>query len=229
MALVREQLTKIAQLIRPCPTATLAFAYLRAARDFCGQTRWYQTPVELTLTAGIRAYTLTPPVASGFASTQLEAVDLAWEGNWINSALNGVANWTPLRKMGLAFNPNLDNNTPLRVAYTPEGEVQFDPIPDQAYPVKLMVAWQPTVDATDIPDALLTKWRDAIEAGALAYLYALAGEPWANPNEVVRYTGLARAGINNGKAAVAQAFQSGSRRANPRPFFPPAGWPFYNR
>lgn len=221
MALVAQLLTGIAQKIRPCPTATLRYAYLRAVRDFCSQSRWYQADYELTLAAGQRTYPLTPPVLSGQAATELEVVDLAWIGHWINSSLTGQDNWLPLAKIEPTFNPNLVNDQPLRVAYTPEGEVAFDPIPDAAYPVKLKVAYQPTVDATDIPDALLVKWTYGMEAGALAYLYALDGEPFANPTRALEEGAKFRAAIANAKANVAQGFQSGSRRANPRPFFMP--------
>ena len=122
------------------------------------------------------------------------------------------------------FNPNLAQQFPQRVVYTPEGEVAFDPIPDQAYPVRLTVAYQPTETANDIPDALLVKWREGIEAGTLAYLYGLDGEPFANPLKQVKYEKVFGAAIGNAKANVAMAFQSGSRRANPRAFFPASGF-----
>lgn len=229
MALVASLIKEIAQLIRPCPAAVIRSSFVRAARDLCGQSRWYQTDVDLTLQANVRSYALVAPIASGFASSQLEAVDLAFNGHWANSNLLGQNNWTLLGKGGTQFNPNLAANFPQRVIYMPEGEVAFDPIPDQAYPARVCVAWQPVEDATDIPDALLVKWREVIEAGALAYLYGLAGEPFADPNKAGKYGRVFSAGINNAKANVAMAFQSGSRRANPRAFFPNSGWPFLGR
>lgn len=224
MALVSQLLVGIAQKVRPCPSATLRYAYLRAARRFCTETRWYQLPYELTLVAGQRTYVITPPTRSGFATPQLEVIDLAWYGHWLNSSLTGQLSWARLLKGDPSrWNPNMANQTPTRVAYYPEGEVQFDPTPDQAYPVNLQVAYQPTADATDIPDELLVKWTYGIEAGALAYLYGLAGEPWADALKEKQASDAAQAAINNAKAIVAAAYQSGSRRANPRPFVA-RGW-----
>lgn len=219
MALVAQLITDVRQKVRPCPGAVIQRAYVRAARDFCGQSRWYQADYNLTLQANVRAYAIAPPVASGFADTQLEVVDLTWQGHWINSSLTGALSWTPLGKADpSAFNPNVAPDMPTRVAYSPEGTVEFDAVPDQAYPVMLKVVYQPIEAATDIPDALLVKWREQIEAGALEYLYSLEGEPFANGKLAAASGAVYRAGINNAKANVAQAFQSGSRRALPRPF-----------
>lgn len=224
MALVTGLIRDIAQLVRPCPSSVLTGALVRAARQLASESRWLQYDYELTLTAGIRAYDLTPPVLSGQAASELQVVDLAWAGHWLDASLAGTQ-WTKLGKMGPAdFNPNLANDCPLRVAYTPEGEVQFDPIPDQAYPVRLRVAYQPIELATDLPDALMVKWRDGIEAGALAFLYALDGQPWANPNKQARNERIFAAAIGNARANVAMDYQSGSRRATPRAFFPASGF-----
>lgn len=220
MALVAQLVKDIAQMIRPCPSEVIRGAFTRAARQLCTESRWYQAQYDLTLVAGTRAYEIVPPMLSGQAASQLEVVDLAWEGNWINASLTND-NWIRLGKMGPNYaNPNLGLDLPLRVAYTPEGEAAFEPIPDQAYPVRLTVVYQPVDNATDIPDALLVKWREGIEAGALAYLYGITGEPFANPVLSAANGKTFRAAIANAKANVAMAFQSGSRRANPRPFFP---------
>lgn len=221
MALVAQLVKDISQLVRPCPNAVLRSSFTRAARRLCTESRWYQADYELTLVAGQRTYPLAPPVLSGQAATELEVVDLAWDGCWVNSNLTGGDNWLRLRKMDPSYNPNLQDSLPLRVAYTPEGEVAFDPIPSDAFPVKLKVVYQPIEEATDIPDALLVKWREGIEAGALAYLYDLAGEPWADPKKADANDRVYRAAIANAKANVAQGYQSGSRRATPRPFFMP--------
>lgn len=224
MALVAQLIKDVAQLIRPCPSAVIRGAYTRAARTLCTESRWFQAEYDLTLIAGVRSYVIVPPALSGQTASELEVVDLAWDNCWINASLTGDNNWARLTKGGRVFDPNLEQSFPRRVVYTPEGEVAFDAIPDQAYPVRLMVAYQPTDAATDIPDALLVKWREGIEAGALEYLYGLDGEPFANPLKQAKYGKVFSAAIGNAKANVAMAFQSGSRRANPRAFFPQSGF-----
>jgi hypothetical protein len=224
MALVTALIRDIAQLVRPCPNAVITAAYLRAARQLCGESRWYQANYDFTTDAGVQSYAIQPPVASGQAATELEVVALAVFGHWINVNPTAQAFWQRLVVSGPDFNPNIQDDTPYRISYTPEGGVSFEPTPDAAYPVTVRVAYQPTAQATDIPDDLLVKWRYVFEAGALAYLYGLDGEPFANPKKQIEYLRTYQAGIANAKANVAMQFQSGSRRANPRPFFPTSGF-----
>ena len=46
MALVINLIRDVAQKIRPCPRETMLNAYVRAARQFCGETRWYRANLD---------------------------------------------------------------------------------------------------------------------------------------------------------------------------------------
>lgn len=206
MAAIADQLREIAQRVRQCNKVTLVRAYARAARQFTSETRWYRVNVPGTLQPGVRGYALG-------SDPELEIMEATAAQVTVGSTLMSLRPMFPG-----AINPNLPERAPLRFAYLPEGSVAFDPIPDQAYPVLIELAVQVRADATTIPDALLVKWRQAFEAGALEYLLDLTGEPWADQRAAALERAKFRAFINNAKADVQRGFQVGAVRAQPRRF-----------
>jgi hypothetical protein len=149
----------------------------------------------------------------------LEVVDVPLMSITTNPGSTPLPNVVPMVNLPTnSFNPNIEPDTPVWFAYVPEAQVAVNPTPDQAYPVSMTLVCQPRDGVEQIPDILLTKWRLAFEDGALAYLYGLTGEPWADAKQQLYYEGRFRAAINNGKANVSMQFQSGSQRATPRRF-----------
>lgn len=211
MALVINLIRDVAQLIRPCPRETMLNAYVRAARQFCGETRWYRVNLDAATVANQQLYSLG-------SDPFLEVVDVPYVSMVTNPGVN-QPNIVPLvNQPSNAFNPNVESDTPIWFSYIPEAQIAFSPIPDSVYPVSMTLVVQPRDGVTEIPDEILPKWRLAFEAGALAYLFGLAGEPFANPNEAAKYAAIFRSYVNSGKASVAMGFQSGSQRATPRRF-----------
>jgi hypothetical protein len=211
MALVRELIRDVAQKIRPCPRETILNAYVRAARQFCGETRWYRVNLDAATVANQQLYSLG-------SDPFIEIVDVPFVSMVTNPGVS-QANIVPLvNQPSNAFNPNIESDTPIWYSYIPEAQIAFSPIPDSAYPVSMTLVCQPRDGVTEIPNEILPKWRLAFEAGALAYLYGLTGEPFADPREAAKYEAVFRSYINSGKASVAMGFQSGSQRATPRRF-----------
>jgi hypothetical protein len=213
MAEVIELIRDVAQKIRPCPRETITNAYVRAVRQFCGESRWYRVTLDAVTVADQAAYSLG-------SDPLLEVIDVPLASIVTNPAAAANSyNRVPLRTRATeVFDPNVEPSRPIHFAYLPEGQVVFHPTPDAAYPVSLTLAVQPRDGVSEIPGELLAKWRLAFEDGALAYLYGLTGEPWADPNLAMMHRSMFRAAISNGKANVAMSFQSGSQRATPRPF-----------
>lgn len=211
MAEVINLIRDVAQKIRPCPRETMLNAYVRAARQFCGESRWYRVNLDAATTANQQLYSLG-------SDPWIEIIDVPFVSMVTNPGVN-QANIVPLvNQPSNAFNPNIESDTPIWYSYIPEAQIAFSPIPDNAYPVSMTLVCQPRDGVTEIPDELLVKWRLAFEDGALAYLYGLVGEPFADPRLAMLYESKFRSAINNGKANVAMGFQSGSQRATPRRF-----------
>lgn len=202
----------VQQRIMQAPRATIANAYVRAARQFCGETRWYRMNLAGMLTEGQSLYSLG-------ADPFLEVIAVPLVSMQVNPTGTQSQNWIPLWAMpSQGFSPNLQPNSPMWFSYVPEGQVAFWPIPNAAYAVNMTLALQPR-DAVDaLPEELLPKWRLAFEAGALEYLYSLTGERWANAKLSEQNRAIFRSYINNARADVALGNQMGSQRAMPRRF-----------
>ena len=205
MAALTTLTPAIAVKVKGCPRPVLQYAYVRAARQLCGESRWFRTSLEATLTIDLTQYDISPD-----SDALLEVVDV-FDGQ-ITSIINGVNDRIlPLNKSdGADFDPNATAGQPDFFTYVPEAEIAFNRPPDQAYPVAFTLVCQPKNGVQEIPDALLNKWQRAIEAGALEYLFSLVGQAWANKSESDRYGSAFRAGISNAKADAERGYQSGS-------------------
>lgn len=209
MTAIASLVTAVQQRCRKAPSVAVQNAYARAARQFCGESRWLRYAINGSTVA-------SPPtrVYSVGNDPNLEPVDVT---TFQLTLANGKI--AALEKANTeSFNPNAPTNTPTNFAYVPEGMIALDPIPNAIYQVLYTLVVQPKEGTRDIPPELLVKWSRILEDGALGYLYSMPGEPWFLPSEGMRFDALFRDGINNAKADVAKGFQSGSTRARPRAF-----------
>jgi hypothetical protein len=117
------------------------------------------------------------------------------------------------------FFPPSSTGQPTRYAYVPEGSIDLFPTPDKAYGMMIVCAIQPVIDAEEISDALLTKWKQVIEAGALSYLHTVPKVPWADAKKAETATRVFTAGINNAMGDEQRGFNQGAVRVRPRRFF----------
>lgn len=209
MTAIATLITPVQQRCRKAPSVAVQNAYARAARQFCGESRWLRYAIN-------GATVQTPPtrVYSVGNDPNLEPVDVTtFQITLANGKISAL-----VKGNTEGFNPNSPTNTPTNFAYVPEGMIALDPIPNAIYPVLYTLVVQPKEGTRDIPPELIVKWSRALEHGALGYLYTMAGEPWFLPSEGARYDALFHDAINNAKADVAKGFQSGSVRARPRAF-----------
>lgn len=205
MAAVAQLTPAIAVKVKGCPRPVLRYGYVRAARQLCGESRWYRTSLEATLTVAQTQYDISPD-----SDALLEVIDV-FDGQ-LTTIVNGANDRkVPLDKTdGTDFDVNATSGQPNRFMYLPEAEIALDKPPDQAYQVAFTLVCQPQNGVDEIPDALLNKWQTAIEAGALEYLFSLVGQPWYNKAESEKYGLMFHAGINNAKADAQRGYQSGT-------------------
>jgi hypothetical protein len=206
MALVIDLVRDIQQIIPKCPINAITAAYVRAARSFCGQTRWYVTALTANLTANVVGYSLG-------SDPLLEVIDAP-----IAQIKDTNGSIHPLHPSDpRTFDPNTKPAMPLTYAYMPEGSVVFHPKPDKVYEVTITLAVQPKDGVAEIPDPLLNKWRLAIEHGALAFLLMLP-EAWKDAQAAAFHDREFRSAVNNAKADIARGWQSGTVIARTKPF-----------
>jgi hypothetical protein len=217
---VFNQLENIAQIVRRCPTNTLRRAYVRALREWCGQTYWLRENIPGQTEANVQQYALGDDTYLEIAAI----VDMQGQA-FQQSGSNPAPQFWPIGPSDSSqWDPNIATGVPSTYQYLPQAQFALFPIPNDIYGLTVTVALQPKEGAQQIPQPPLIKWSNEIEAGALAYLLSIPGQPWSNPAEAARNDRVFRSAIANGKAEVQKAFNVGTQRARPRPFVQSRGF-----
>jgi hypothetical protein len=207
---IEDQITNIAQIIRRCPTFTLTRALGRAYRDWACQTQYLRVAIPGATVADTRLYDL-----GSDPYIEIVAV-LAVQANQPDTV--PLQYWALSPSDSSLWNPNYQPQQPTRYCYVPQAQIALDPIPDRVYDLLVSAIVQPKENAAQIPETGLTKYRSGIEAGALAYLHSLPGQPWSDPQQAMLRMREFQSSVNNAKAEVQRGFNTGSVRARPRGF-----------
>jgi len=208
---LKNLVTDVASIVKAAPIEVVQAAYVRAARQLSGESRWlrYTPSPDSQMAANTRQYNLS------FSDANVEIIGIA------AAAVQDLASsWHPLKTLSSpnSLDLNAQPNFPAWYAYIDEAQVMFDPIPNLAYTWRVQLIVQVALTATAMPTEFVNKFNRRIEAGALAFLYGMSGESWYNPNEAARFNMEFQEGINQAKAWVNRGFQGGSVRANGRAF-----------
>ena len=207
---VFDQLANVALVARKCPSTTLRRAYVMALRDWCAQTQWLRENITGASVADLQLYSLgSDPYVEIIAIYAMSGTDNSGSTPQIFQIYPSDSG---------SWNPNVQAQQPTRYAYVPEGQFALYPVPDKVYGLTVTAVLQPKAEVAQIPSEPLKKYSTYIEAGALAYLLKLPGQPWTNLLEADKYDRMYRSGISNGKAEVQRNFNTGSQRARPRAF-----------
>ncbi len=205
-----DQVVNIAQIVQRAPTITLTRAFVRAYRDFCGQTRWLKVPIQGTTAEGTRQYDLG-------SDPYVDIIGVRGvQGQQTTSGR--VQYWGLTPSDSSKWDPNMNPGAPMRFTYVSEAQIAVDPLPDKAYEITVSAIIQPKEAAIVIPEAPLLQYSNEIEAGALAYLLNIPGQKWSNPLLAAQYMKEFRSGVANAKANVQRSFNEGSMRVRPRGF-----------
>lgn len=214
-----DQLREIAQIVRKCPTVTLRRSYIRSLRDFCADSHWLRTRINMD----------TSQVTSGLDGTYQIVLDddqmaqhldvIAVRDNIIG--FNDTNPTTPLEFKIQPGDPSMWRETdtsrqPQFYAYRPEGMFDLHPLPDKTYRLALRaVILSPKEEADRVPRDLLKKYNTVIQAGALSYLYTIKGQPWTDLPESARQDRYYKSGILDAKIEAQRYHNTGSQRIRP--------------
>jgi hypothetical protein len=212
MAEIVDLLQNVAQKIRRAPEPTLVHAYREAARKFCVESHWLRRETPVLTEADVPQYDL---VETGMDDPLLEIIGV----RVITIAGTGMASRRINPSDPMGWDPSTEPGAPVTWCYIPEQLVNLFPTPDAVYTLTVTLEVQPLVDAESLPDDLLRKWDRALSQGALAYLYDLHGQPWYNPQLARKNELLFQAAINNAKADVQRAYNTGTVMARIRRLF----------
>lgn len=206
---VLDVIADVAQLVRRAPDTTLMNAYNRAARKFCRESRWFRSALVGQTVAQTQVYSLgSDPYLEVVGVRAVSAQQLTGASAPWAVGVSDSSSWQPGGNAG----------QPRRYAYVPEGQIAFDPVPDQAYTLNITLVLQPRSGATVVPSELLVKWDQVLQDGALSYLLDIPGQPWTDKAEAVLRRRALQAGINNAKADEQRAYNAGSVSVRRRAF-----------
>lgn len=109
-----------------------------------------------------------------------------------------------------------DAGVPTRYYRTSDNVLRLVPAPSESVSLTVESILAPTNNASTIPDDIAERCRMALIYGALAYLLALNGQPWAQPALAGSYAQLFDAEINSlatqeAKGRVRAALRSRAR------------------
>ncbi|MBX3603188.1 MAG: hypothetical protein KF863_21415 [Rubrivivax sp.] len=198
---VLNVIADVAQLVRNAPNPTLIAAYVRAARKFCRESRWLRVELLGQAEADTRVYSLG-------SDPYLEVLGLRAASAARTSG--NTKRWPLTVSATDGWDPNAGPGKPQRYAYVPEAQVAIDPVPDGAYDLTLTLVVQPKAGVNELPEELLVKWDQVLQAGALAYLFAIPGQTWTDLAESKRQAAVLQSGINNARADEQREFNAGT-------------------
>lgn len=177
---------------------------LRAAREFCEETRAWRANINVTTVASTATYTLSVP-------TNTELVDVISmkksDGStpvvprtfkWLDENL---ADWRTTTSDTANYYV-LESNNVVRLVYTPAAAVTYN----------TRIAVKPTLSATTLDDVLVNKYREPLISGALGLLFMIPRKPWSDTNLAAFHTGMFNMAKAGARTEAAEEFQTGIPR-----------------
>ena len=172
--------------VQGVPNPLIQLAVRQAAIELCEETLiWSEDLTRINVVSGTGSYTLTPPAlsrliaidsayykATSAADTAFDPLDAIPQDQ--KDLFSGTTAW------------KFETGTP--VGYYHQEEITplyLYPIPDANATSGLLVRVHliPTVDTITIDDFLWSMHKDALTAGALAFIFGQKDMPWYDPNK----------------------------------------------
>ena len=187
----------------PGVPAPILDAYInRAWFDFAKNSLCWHEWQEVTLQDGVNTYELSPPGGAAVYTV----IDAQQGSNVLvprgpEQLLTYDAAYASRR--GTPNGYSLAQDKSLVLYPTPQAD-------DVSLPVRVHVAYVPTLSALTIPDPFAEQYVDALSSGAKARMMAMAGQPWSNPQMAVVYAAAFEAGVTS---AVVERMKGGAQGA----------------
>ena len=195
-----DAIDKFMHLVPGCPEAEAVDALRDAVIQFCEDSEswiyWVDKPSNaLTFPTDTAAQQLPLTLVDAYiGQDQLDVIDL--NETQVPPTGRTVLYWDPERVYD---------------------SIQLVPAPTAPVTVRLLLSWKPTPWATDFPDHLWFSRAEALKAGALTRLMAVAGTAYANPANAELHGRVFTAAINAAGASTGTNRRTRLRRLRVRP------------
>lgn len=186
-----------------CPDATISYAIIRAMRDFCRDSWFYQKTILMNQVDSQSIYPLT--LSTGDEIIAVDSVEMdsrpmyPLDSRDYSQSSGGISR-------GFQFEPpNILVIVPTPTTYVADG-------------IKVRAVLSPAENTTVIPESIYRLHNTDISHGALSYILRMQNEAWSNPQLAQQMEILFREGIFEAKGKRIRGFQARNLTIKPRSF-----------
>lgn len=203
MPALSNLVTSLKPRIKQCPDITLERAIIECTRKFCRESWYYQKTIYLSTFDQQNAYEFSLDT-----DDELVAIQAVTYNNF------------PLTSVRQQDYRSDSTGSPTLYQYEPPNYLLVAPTPtkDETNSLMVRMVLQITEDATEIPEAIYRAHKETIEAGVMAYCFAIPEEIWTNFTLAEYHERAFLAGIQEAKRMRHRGFISGSLSMRPRRF-----------
>lgn len=186
-----------------CPDTTIDYALIRAMREFCRETWYYQASVYINQVTGTGTYIISP--SDGSEVISIEAVDLE-----VDSKLYPVTQTEASKSDG----------TVIGFQFEPPSYLIILPVPTTTVTngIEARLVLMPPENTTTIPDSIYRNFKETIVAGALGFILSMQADSWSNPQLAAMKIQEFHIGMWRAKGDRKRDFRPGAIRVSSRPF-----------
>lgn len=179
-----------------CPQALIVEAVRQACIEFCQYSRFWRKELDAFYTVATdEEYELITPTDSTIADILVIKVNKEQLEPKTQDDLESIySEWRD------------QNGKPRYFFMRDKTSIVLVPIPDAAYPVRLLVALKPTQTAQGVDSIIFEEHKEAIKFGALAYLMMMPNVTWTDQQSSVFYKQQFEEKTNKAKVKAEQGF-----------------------
>lgn len=227
--LLTDLYPEIRRFVKNCPDLTINYALIRAQRIFCRETNFYQTTLNLPLVNDLDVYQLD----LNQNDEVIYIKDVMYNNRPLQSQRAADVWITQTGDMPFVYiyePPDLLMLRPIphNVSGVPGGGTTNYPVPQTNQTVHISdsmpdiclvrLVLQPKESSTIMPDVIYRDYKEAVCAGASAWILQQPQEVWSNPQLGVQMQSTFQYGINEAKRRRLFGHTSGQVKIRPRSF-----------
>lgn len=203
---VSELLTRLMPRVVGCPEPLALQALVDSGVEFCEKSLVVRHTLDtVTTRSGVQSYSLDAPSQQRAA----RVLSVTYDGRTINAVPPGNPGELDFGGVPLAYSTRFDG---------PELLLELYPTPNAPGSLVVQIAAAPTLTASSFEDELVTRWYDAILAGAWARLMSTPNQPFTNFDLAAAYNTMYRAETAKALADGFSGRVQSSRTVKLRPF-----------
>ena len=209
MTAFSDMVTEALVNLPECPQPSVE-AYLRlSAIELCRRSYvWREEQAAVSKVSADFPLAITPPAGANVFQVMSVVIDgksPALDRSDVHYEEAGTTDWRTA------------TGTPVRYIELPHGTITLIPLPAAAVSVKPTVAYEPTMAAISIPDALYAEHGSTIISGAIAKLALIPGRPWTGADLASVHRSIFESGIRSASREFHQHYIQQPMNVAPSP------------